>query len=287
MKVYSLMVLASIFCNCTENNPVYKSPPGYDLNHPVVYNMHKSLIEISGIAFDNSNNDTVFAEQDEEGAVYMLHLNNKMKYLGKSVFRTHGDFEDITICNNQVIMLQSDGTMFIFPLNEVDSKKINSVQKWEGLLPPGEYESIYANDQSNKVYVLCKNCKIDRQSGFNQISGYIFTLGSSGLLQFAGNFNIQSKEIARHAGVPSIRFKSSAITYNKWTSEWYILSSVNKMLVITNDKWRVKNVYHLDPRLYIQPEGITFDNRRNLYISSEGSKIKPGTISKIFYHLEK
>jgi uncharacterized protein YjiK len=56
------------------------------------------------------------------------------------------------------------------------------------------------------------------------------------------------------------------------TREWYIISSVNKVLLVLNDQWKVKASYALDPVLFKQPEGLAFDRRGNMYISNEGGK---------------
>ncbi|MEI9955485.1 MAG: SdiA-regulated domain-containing protein [Ferruginibacter sp.] len=64
------------------------------------------------------------------------------------------------------------------------------------------------------------------------------------------------------------------------TNEWYILSSVNKLLVITDNNWKVQKTYPLDASLFNQPEGIAFDKQGNLYISNEGGDSGKGTILK-------
>ncbi len=48
------------------------------------------------------------------------------------------------------------------------------------------------------------------------------------------------------------------------------------MLVVTDTAWNIKQVYTLDPALFNQPEGITFDIDNNLYISNEGGNTKIG-----------
>ena len=50
------------------------------------------------------------------------------------------------------------------------------------------------------------------------------------------------------------------------------------MLVITDEKWKVKAVYPLNPSIFPQPEGIAFDLRHNLYISNERSQTPAATI---------
>ena len=271
--------MAFTFTACAHKQPDYKTPSGYDLNHPEIHYMPASLLEISGITFYKGNSDTLYAEQDEEGAVYMFRLNSDFKE--RVSFKKHGDFEDIAICNEKVIMLRSDGVLYSIPFHEVQQGYITAPLKWENILPKGEYEGMYADDATNRIYVLCKNCKSDKDN--KKVSGYILQFGPNDELKPAGGFQVDVADIARLAGEQKIHFKPSALTRNRRTKEWYILSSVNKMLVVADEYWNVKEVFKLDPTLFIQPEGITFDKENTLYISNEGSKTKPGTVFKFAF----
>lgn len=271
-----LCSLAGLSCVSTSN---YTSPPGYNLNKPVVYSMPESLHEISGIAFHHGKNDVLYAEEDEDGLVYYFHLGDKK--VNTSQFGKHGDYEDIAIAGEQVIMLRSDGVFFIFPFAQVGRDKIKHVQKLENILPAGEYEGLYADDQSN-VYALCKHCRADQTS--RTCSGYIFNLAADGTVKQTGQFRINVRDIEAMTGTKKIDFHPSAITKNPFTNEWYIISSVNKILVVTDADWKVKAVYPLNPALYVQPEGMAFDSQRNFYISSEGAQVNTGTIFKFSYN---
>src|ERR1700742_2026421 len=90
--VASICSLAGLSCISKTD---FTSPPGYNLNKPVVYNMPWSLHEISGIAFHHGKNDVLYAEEDEDGLVYYFHLGDKN--VSTSQFGKHGDYEDIAI----------------------------------------------------------------------------------------------------------------------------------------------------------------------------------------------
>ncbi|HET8572485.1 MAG TPA: SdiA-regulated domain-containing protein [Edaphocola sp.] len=279
MKYSTILLTLFAFAACSGKNKEYNSPKSYDLNHPQIYNMPGSLFEISGIAFFNGHNDTLFAEQDEEGAVYTLTLGRND--VQKTAFKKHGDFEDIAICNNMVIMLLSDGKLYGMPLEQVRCGQIDSVKEWRNLLPQGEYEGLYADNTTQKIYVLYKTHPTPDEH--KKTSGYIFQLDSHNHLAPAGQFHIPLSQIEERSGKHKMHFKPSALAQNPKTKEWYILSSVNKMLVVTDTGWQVKAVWRLNPGLYIQPEGIAFDSDNNLYISNEGSKTTPGTVFKFNY----
>jgi hypothetical protein len=262
---------------CMEKS-AFKSPPGYDLNNPVKYFMPESLLEISGIALYRGRADSVYAQQDENGRIYYMKLGEKKPTYSK--FAGSGDYEDIAIMGDQVFMLRSDGTLYTFPFKQVRSGDIQNVQEFERLLPKGEYEGMYADEKEKQLYVLCKSCKDDKSKNF--VTVYFFDMLSSGIpnTKMMGYAHINVKDIDARLGKTKPAFHPSALAKNARTNEWYILSSVNKALVITDAAWKVKAAYPLSAALFTQPEGIAFDNQGNLYISNEGDTLTPGTILK-------
>lgn len=263
---------------CAQPKPEYNSPPHYDLNHPLEYAMPKELEEISGIAFYKGDSSVLYAEQDEAGKVYWLRPGDTQ--VNHFDFGKHGDYEDIALTDNMAFLLRSDGVLFGFPFNGVNMTA-NNVRKWKNILPSGEYESLYADAAHNSLYVLCKNCTTDKNN--KTASGYIFEIKANESIALSGTFTIKTRQIAEKAGKKKITFRPSALTKNLLTNEWYILSSVNKMLVVADEDFQVKTVYHLDPELFVQPEGIAFDRHHNLYISSEGAHIQSGMVFKFPY----
>jgi hypothetical protein len=252
-----------VFGACT--GQPYRSPKGYDLTKPIKYVMPDVLHEISGIFLKD---DVLYAEQDEEGRVYYLCLGDRQTRSVK--FGKKGDFEDIALLGGTVVMLRSDGVLFTFPFSGIGSGEAIS-KEWSGLLPTGEYEGLYGDSVTRQVYVLCKHCQ-------GKGGGYIFRLGDDGTPQPAGEFSIDTKRLKGDRG-----FHPSALVKNDWTNEWYILSSVNKLLVVTDAHWQVKSVYPLNPAVFNQPEGIAFDRHRNLYISNEGGRGGNGNVLKFTY----
>jgi SdiA-regulated len=284
MKLLTLLFILSLLKitpGCKQSHsPVKDSTAEYDLTKPVIYKMLPVLDEISGISFLNGNSDTLYAEQDEEGKLFYFHLGDKE--VRHTKFSKRGDYEDVAICNGAVIMLRSDGTLFTFPLSEIENKEIENVDEQNGILPEGEYESLFADESENNLYVLCKNC-IDDKTDEN-ITGHILKVSVNGKLIPERNFSIDIKSIADKLQRKNFRFKPSGMAQNKKTKEWYIISSVNKMLLITDDKWKPVHEYSLSPVLFTQPEGISFDKENNLYISNEIGNGQNGIILKFMFN---
>ncbi len=254
-------------------------PDGYDLSKPVVFTTLPVLDEISGIAFHNGNPDTLFAEQDEEGKVFYFRPGDKK--INHLKFSKKGDYEDIAVCNGYIVMLRSDGVFFTFPLASISSGEIDNAAPQPGLLPEGEYESLYAEEGSGLLYVLCKNCSTDK-AGEN-VSGQTLRLGVDGIIHPEGNFTMAAAGIGKMAGVKNIRLKPSALARNPVTHQWYILSAVNKLLLVADSDWAPLSTYHLPSVEFTQPEGIAFDKAGNLYISNEAGEEEAGSILKFVY----
>ncbi len=270
-----LLMIVLVFVNAACSQPAANSnPPGYNLSKPIVYKMPSVLEEISGITFIRGNADTIFAEQDEEGKLFYFHLGDKE--VRHTKFSKKGDYEDVAICNNQVIMLRSDGVFFTFPLSSIGNKEIDNTNEQNGLLPPGEYESLFADENNNSLYVLCKNCSDDKAEG--KISGFIFSVGADGKISAKDQFAIDEEALVNLTGKKKIKLKASGMARNPITQQWFILSSVNKLLVVTDASWKPLNAYPLNPSLFTQPEGIAFDKAANLFIANERGTGESGSI---------
>ena len=112
----------------------------------------------------------------------------------------------------------------------------------------------------------------------NSVSGYI--LNPADTTKSIGNFSIKVDEIKAINGKVERGFRPSALALNPVTNEWYIVSAVNKLLVVTNSQWKVLHAFPLSSNIFTQPEGIAFDNAGNMYISDEGDDLSDGNILK-------
>lgn len=278
-KCFYIVVLTSIFgtyaCKAPQNK--FTSPKGYDLTKPEKFNMPSSLLEISGIAFYNGDSKVVYSIQDEDGKLFKQNWDVKKQTNTK--FAPKGDFEDLAILHEMVFVLKSNGSVYSFPLADTAQQESSNVKEYKHLLPKGEYEGMYADQVSGDVYFLCKNCEVDRKT--KKITGYVFNHPSTQdtLISKPGFVIDLSKVSEVKAGL-----RPSALTRNPKTGEWYILSSVQKLLVIADSNWKVTATHKLNSSIYNQPEGIAFDNQLNLFISNEGDELTEGNILKFKYH---
>ena len=273
--IFSSILLALVIIACGSSEKTKEESHEYDLHNPDKFNMPESLYEISGIAFNKGNSDTVYAIQDEEGKLFRLAWDVKVQKHTK--FGKKGDYEDVAIINDEVIILKSNGGLFTFPLSEAQFDEPSKVNEIKKLLPKGEYEGMSGDDKTGRLYIICKNCADDNSKHI--VSGYIINPMDS--TRTLGNFSVNVDEIKDITGKKVDRgFRPSGLALNPVTNEWYIISAVNKLLVVTDANWKVKHAFPLSSNTFTQPEGIAFDKQGNMYISDEGDDLSDGNIMK-------
>ena len=271
---YGLCLFAVIFFSaCNHAEKEYKSPPGYNLNSPYIIKLPAELEEVSGIAYYAKDN-SLFAESDEKGCLYKIFLN-KPTDIRKWKFGHKRNYEDIVLHDSTFYILNNNGD--IVSLNFLK----DSIIPHEYTFPENgkyEFESLYYDDKLQKLVLVCKDCEIDKK---NAASTYSFDLQQ---FTYSSGFTVDAKNISEVIGPKSTKFKPSGASINPVTGEIYIISSINKLLVVGDRNGTLKEIYHLDPSIFTQPEGITFAPNGNLFISNEGGKTHAAAI--LFYQFK-
>lgn len=269
IKNLSLPIIALLIlfghqsCDSQKKSKPLPSPSLYDLNNPVVFDLPDGLREISGIAY-YTKDSTVFAIVDEDGIFFKIYLNGNRE-IKKWKFGKGRDFEDVVmhdstfyvlVSNGDIETLKFDGDSIITNRSDLAgaSKKLN------------EFETLYYDDSLGLV-LICKDCEDD-----NKQTSTAWGFSPDSIAYNPSLFKINATKIAEMAGEKKLRFKPSAAAINPVTNELYIISSINKLLVIAGRNGDVKEVYHLDTKIYKQPEGITFTPWGDLLISNEAGE---------------
>jgi len=253
---------------CTDSGSSVASPPGYDLKDPQKTIMGEDLHEISGIVFLPGKDDSLYAIEDEDGRLYYFKAGESKAAYTK--FGKRGDYEDVTVIDGgrTFVVLRSDGSLYVFPAGDIRrGEKLTNVQEYPNILPEGEYEGLYG-DADGTLYALCKNCKQDDQK--DEVSVYKLLHGKDGRLNVTSHFTVDISNIDLPKEQRRGKFRPSCLARHPITHEWYVISSVNKVLLVLNEQWKLKAAISLKPSLFKQPEGLAFDSRGNMYISNEG-----------------
>jgi hypothetical protein len=271
-RLFIIALLVIGIYSCKTSRDEEQTVQHYDLAKPEKYFMPESLLEVSGITFPNGTYDSIYAIQDEQGRLFRLALGEKRQYNAK--FGRSGDYEDVAIVGGRAIILKSNGTLFTFPFADRIYDEVDSVLEWKDLVPKGEYEGMCGDEATDKLYIVCKNCPQDNSK--DMVTGYVLHIGDS--IYQTGTFQIDVDQIKSFTGKVKRGFRPSGLAKNPVTGEWFLVSAVNKLLVVTDNNWKIKEVSFLNGNIFNQPEGITFDKAGNLYISNEGDDLSQGNI---------
>jgi uncharacterized protein YjiK len=268
MKILCFIFLVALAgWSCGDSGGPVASPPGYDLKSPEKFVMGDDLHEISGIVFLPGKDDSLYAIEDEDGRLFYFKPGGETPE--KVKFGKRGDYEDVAVVDGRTfVVLRSDGSLYVFAAGDVrGGEKLANVNELPNVLPEGEYEGLYGASDST-LFALCKNCKQDDQR--DEVSGYKLRLQQNGAIGVTEHFTVDVSNINLPKEQRRGKFRPSALARHPITHEWYILSSVNKILLVLDDPWKVKAAYSLKPSLFKQPEGLAFDSKGNMYISNEG-----------------
>lgn len=246
----------------------------YDFNEPnKIYKLDPSLSEISGIAFAPGDSGNIYAQEDESGTLYEMRLGDES--LQKYTFAEAGDYEDIALSNKQSFILTSHGDLIQFNLAALKSGETKDIRVIKDLLPKGEYEGLAFNAAQDKLMVLCKECKVDKDQ--ETVSLYELQVEQDNI-SLSKTISLDESAVSAILGNKK-KWRPSALAQHPASKAWYILSSVNKSMVVLDDQFLVKSAYKLTNKVYTQPEGIAFDPQLNLWISNEaGSKKGEATL---------
>lgn len=258
-----LFIIIIINSRCTSSangKHVYKSPGGYDLNKPFLLKLPVELDEISGLAF-YPRDTSVFAIVDEFGWLYKIPLTGG-RPIRKWKFSGEGDYEDLAMVDKVFYVLKSNGNITAITFNDH-----NQILKQQSPFPAhgNEFEILYYDPKLFKLTMICKDCETDKKKA---LTAYYFNLLNK---NFDDSSSINVTAIANMLGEEKIKFKPSAAALHPITGELYILSSVNKLLVVADRKGNVKQTYSIDGGLFKQPEGITFSPDGDMIISNEAA----------------
>lgn len=278
LKKIFVLILVWMCVACVSVNEENISLKGYDWSSPKEMKLPEILKEISGICFVPDSETDLLAIQDEAGILFKI--NTKTEQIQQTSFGMAGDYEDISVLDSLVLVLRSDGAIFAFDLDSVGRPALAIKYSWEKVLPKAEYEGLYVDPDTKTIYALPKEDKSEKKSGVKNI--YALKL-AEGALQLIETKSLSISDIAAKSGKKNLNFKPSAITKNLKNTNWYILSSTNNSLVEYSNTWQLLNVYKLSKKQLLQPEGIVFDSKGNLYISSEGDPLKSGYILRFDY----
>lgn len=227
------------------------------------------LDEISGVYYYDKDT-SLFAIDDERGQLYKIYIRNKVE-IQRWKFDEGADFEDISLVDSTFYVLQSNGDIVSFKVLTKDSVMVDECKSPFG--KKNEFETLYYDAYNHTLVLLCKDCDQDD----DVVSAWAFSPDEH-TYSDTPFYTIDSRQVTDQLPDSKERFKPSAAAIHPITKELYIISSVNKALIIADRGGNIKKVLSLNPKIFKQPEGLTFSDKGDLIISNEWAETGPANI---------
>ena len=263
-----IIVFSLAFFGFRNMTTSFKSSIHYDLKNPSErFSLPKSLQEISGIDFLSP---TILASiQDEKGIVYFYDLaTQRVQHHFK--FEKKGDYEEVCMVENHIYILRSDGDLYRIKNYKSDNPKVKKYEK--RLKSENDTEGLCYDKANNRLLILCKEKAGDKKKLKGHKAVYAFDLKEK-KIDKKPVFTLDVEELAKCLNVKQSKFKykPSAIEIHPIDGSIYIVDSIEKSLTQLSPSGEFSNIWLLPKTVLPQPEGIAFDLKGNLYISTEAS----------------
>jgi hypothetical protein len=236
----------------------------YDLTKPEGITLGDKLHEISGIAYISDH--IILGENDEQGKIFSIDPTKPTDTdYPHTRFGGKGDYEDIAVVNSTAYLLISDGEIVEVPEYTKGGDVPGAIIAQMGG-KHNEFETLYYDKNVNSLIMLCKSCHHEKDV---MRTAYRFDLSTKKFSDTA-YYTISIGDVSAKVNEAEAKFFPSAAAISPVENKLYILSSIGKLLVVTDKRGKVEEAFKLDPSVFKQPEGIAFAPNGDLFISNEG-----------------
>lgn len=220
------------------------------------------LFEISGLS-PLPMPGKLLAIGDEKGEFYVLNANTGD--IERSIlFRDKGDFEGVEWHGPCLFAVKSDGTLYEMSRWEGPKRKVYTYDT-----PLNKKNDVEGLCYDPKRHALLLACKEDKTSSKSR-GIYAFDLKTKRLADSAV-YSIDVIDLQTRLPKDKGNFFSpSGIAIHPLTGDIYVISTAKKaILTLDYETGAVKHLHALNPKIFVQPEGIAFMPDGTLYISNE------------------
>lgn len=275
-----LPLLSVLFLGCAENSRFVDSDIQYKLSEPdAVYKLPKKLNEISGLSY--LGDGKLACVQDEKGNIYVFDMESE-ELSTQIDFGKNNDYEGVTFGDGSMFVLQSNGT--VYEVSDFEDEQKRKTEKYPTFLKSkNNTEGICYDKNNNRLLIACKDDPGKDMSVKDMVAIYSFDLKTRKLetkpayliridsvRAFTKRNNLRSTMDMSFNKAPEQRIiRPSGIAIHPITNNIYVISTVGKILIILKPDGSIESVAKLPIGICGQPEGITFDELGNMYISNE------------------
>lgn len=240
----------------------------------ITWLLPEKLTEVSGIAWMDA--DHFACVQDELGTIFIF--NARLNKIEKEIpFGPKGDYEGIAAVGQAMYVLRADGTLFGIENYAKETRKVKMYKTHLG--KKQDSESLAYDDKNNRLLVAVK-AEDPNSKDFKGIYGFDLkskTMSATPVYKIDLNDKI-FEDVNKGKSKNSI--SPSDIDINPINGNIYVLEGTDPKLLIMSPAGKLLSLFELDKSDFPQPEGLTFDNNGNMFISNEGNK-KEGNILQV------
>lgn len=239
------------------------------------------LREVSGLT--DIDNKTVVCLQDEAATLYIVDIADG-HVRERHPFGPPGDMEGITRVGNDIYALRSDGLVYQLRRGE---NRYGIIDSFHLRLPRSNIEGLGFDERNGIVLVAPKDIEKGGADARDRRSVFAFDTATHVLLPKpvltysvpailrqaeASGISIPTRTTPKGKEVPMIKFRMSAVAVDPVSDHYFLLSAVDRSLLVLDRKGAFVALYLLDEEVLPQPEGITFLPTGDMLISSEGKE---------------
>ncbi len=239
------------------------------------------LSEISGLSY--FENDQLVAVNDEQGKFFYYNIKT-CQIEAENDFGFLGDYEGVELVNGEELFaLKSNGDIYHRKHINSDFREIYKTP----LSVTNDVEGLGYNSDSNILVLACKaSPNIARHSKLKDVKNiFAFNLDEKEL-NVQAILQIHDEDLlAWHKSHVTLKdyskkkikqmenrikdFSPSGIAIHPLDNNYYILSSVGKLLVVVHPQGKIQHIQFLEKQNFAQPEGICFSPEGTMYIANE------------------
>jgi len=298
-SLLSLFVL--LFFACGSDHPQKKEEfPDFDFRYDLeapdqTFKMPDELDEISGLGL-TPDGKYLIAVQDEDGTIF--YLNKDDGEVERDLdFWKDGDYEGVEVVGNDIFVIKSSGTLYRVRQPGEGHLKVDKFNQF--LSGKNDVEGLGYEAASGRLLLSCKGVAGEEEELQFKKAVYAFNLRTM-QIDSTPELLISLEDVQAYLGTsPAIRkleklmdyfsldkssfvFSPSGIAVHPLTGNYYITSSVGKLLMVVDPGGQILHIEKLEKEVHPQPEGIGFDTDGTMYIANEGKGGK-GQIHRFRY----
>lgn len=262
----------------------------YVLDEPTrTLTLAPELIEISGLAMSPDGRHLVCL-QDELATLFFL--DPKTGSIEKRVpFGKEGDYEGVETVGKELFAVRNSGSVVRIRMEQGAFKEKETFKNF--LNAENDIEGLGYDPARNSLLLACKGPGGQGPNFTGKKAVYALNLNTLVLDSIPAlciEYGVLKTFLDANPGIPKqedllqdlgsgpedFRFAPSGIAVHPLSGQWYIISAKERtLLVVRPTDGQIVHLAKLKGKQLEQPEGICFDEKGNLLISSEGKERAP------------